>query len=127
MALKGSDSVARSAVEISAGGDVVAELGQQGLRFLDGGIGFPQGEKRLCRADGGRLDPQADAGAGEHLPRKLLAWIPLARRGDVGMGEHAVRRGPMSGEDGAGKRGACPELGLGGGGKSRPLSRICNL
>ena len=42
--------------------------------------------------DRGRLHPVADAGIGQRMPRKFLAGVLLARRRDIGMGEHAMRR-----------------------------------
>src|SRR5262249_46724843 len=99
MALERSHDVARGAIELAAGGDVIAVFGQQRLRLFDGGIGFAKREDRSCRVDGGGLDPQADAGIGQRLPWKFFAGIALTRGRDVGMGEHAVGGNPVAGAD----------------------------
>ena len=44
MTLEGCHRVARGAVEIAAGGDIVAIIGQQGLHLRDGGIGVTKRE-----------------------------------------------------------------------------------
>src|SRR5262245_9672467 len=64
MALERGHGIARSAVEIAAGGDVIAIFCQQRLHLLDGGIGFADRENRSRWVDGSGLDPQADAGIG---------------------------------------------------------------
>src|ERR1700730_8015325 len=70
MTLEGSHDVARGAIEITAGGDVIAVARQQRLRLFDGGIGFAERENRSRWVDGSGLHPQADAGIGKRLPRK---------------------------------------------------------
>src|SRR5688572_28214057 len=42
--------------------------------------------------DRSRPYPMSDVRFAQQLPRKLLAGVLLARRGDVGMAEHAVGR-----------------------------------
>src|SRR5262249_21437095 len=104
MALERSHDVAGGAIEIAAGGDVVAVFRQQRLRLFDGGIGFAKREDRSRRVDGGGFDPQADAGIGQRLPWKSFAGIALARGRDVRMGEHAVGGDPMAGGSGKANR-----------------------
>src|SRR4029450_11164703 len=53
MALECSHDVARGAIEIAAGGDVIAVFCQQRLHLLDGGIGFAEREDRSRGGDGG--------------------------------------------------------------------------
>src|SRR6516165_3512514 len=88
MALERSHDVARGAIEIAAGGDVIAVFCQQRLRLFDGGIGFAEREDRSPRVDGGGFDPRADAGIGPLLLWNFCAGIALARGRDVGRGEH---------------------------------------
>src|SRR5215468_1512349 len=57
MALEGGHDVAGGAVEITAGGDVVAVSRQQRLRLFDDGIGFAERENRSRRVDGSGLHP----------------------------------------------------------------------
>src|SRR5512144_133401 len=116
MALEGGDGVERAAVEIAGGSDLVAVFRQQFLHFLDDRTGFAEREDRSARFDGSRLDPEADAGIGERLPWKLLARVLLARRCDIGMGEHAVRRDSISPEDAATERRDRGDLSFGKGG-----------
>src|SRR5215470_11647021 len=104
MALEGSHGVASGAVEITAGGDVVAVARQQRLRFFDDGIGFAERENRSRWVDGSGLHPQADAGIGKRLPGKFFAGIALARGRNVGMSKHARGRNPVAGENAAAER-----------------------
>src|SRR6266571_4269291 len=55
MALEGSHGVASGAIEITAGGDVIAVARQQRLRLFDGGIGFAERENRSRWVDGSGL------------------------------------------------------------------------
>src|SRR5262249_54068985 len=73
MALERRHDVARGAVEIAAGGDVIAVFCQQGLHLFDGGVGFPERENRSRRVDASRVDPQADAGSGPPRPGERFA------------------------------------------------------
>src|SRR5216684_2799058 len=104
MALEGSHGVASGAIEITAGGDVIAVARQQRLRLFDGGIGFAERENRSRWVDRSGLHPQADAGIGKRLPGKFFAGIALARGRNVGMGKHALGRNPVAGENAAAER-----------------------
>src|SRR5215467_5601676 len=127
MALERSHDVARGAIEIAAGGDVIAVFCQQRLYLRDGGIGFAEREDRTRRVDGGGLDPQADAGIGQRLPWKFFAGIALARGRDVGMGEHAVGGNPVAGTDAATERRHRRDLPFRKGGIAMVMSGIGDL
>src|SRR5262249_60555273 len=73
MALERSHGVARGAIEIAAGGDVIAIFCQQRLHLFDGGVGFAERGKWPPRVDGGGLGPYAAARGGQRPPRKTFA------------------------------------------------------
>src|SRR6516225_10096723 len=110
-----------------AGGEVIAVFCQQRLYLFDGGVGFAERENRSRRIDRSGLDPQADAGSGQRLPGKLFAGIALARRRDVGMGEHAVGGNPVAGENAAAERRHRRNLPFRKGGIAMVMSGIGNL
>src|SRR5262249_50910674 len=64
MALERSHGVARGAIEIAAGGDVIAIFCQQRLCLFDGGICFAERENRSRWVHWRWLDPQARPGNG---------------------------------------------------------------
>src|SRR5262249_58711805 len=103
MALEGSHGVAGGAIEITAGGDVIAVSRRQRLRLFDGGIGFAERENRSRWVDGSGPDPQADAGIGKRFPGKFFAGIALARRRNIGISEDALSANPMARENATAK------------------------
>ena len=127
MALEGSHGVASDAIEITAGGDVIAVARQQRLRLFDGGIGFAERENRSHWVDGSGLHPQADAGIGKRLPRKFFAGIALACRRNVGMSKHAPGRKPVAGENAAAERRHRRDLPFREGGIAMIMAGIGNL
>src|SRR6266508_518044 len=57
MALERRHDIMGGAIESAGGGDLVAVVCQQRLRFLDGGIGVAKREDRFCRIARRGLDP----------------------------------------------------------------------
>src|SRR5262249_51588303 len=99
MALEGSHGVAGGAIEITAGGDVIAVSRRQRLRLFDGGIGFAERENRSRWGDGSGPEPQAHGGIRNGFPGKFFAGIALARRRNIGMSEDALSGNPMAREN----------------------------
>src|SRR5579863_9782267 len=71
-----------------------------------------------------RLDPTADAGAPQYVPRKILARIDLARRRDVGMGKHALWLDRVAGADVVDQRDDRGDLRFGERRRAAVMSRI---
>src|SRR5258708_23697623 len=78
MALEGSHGVASGAIEITAGGDVIAVARQQRLRLFDGGIGFAERENRSRWVDVSGVPPPADSGIGQSMSCEFFARFALA-------------------------------------------------
>src|SRR4051812_24484996 len=75
VALERRHDVSGSAVEIAGRVDAVAVFRQHALHFLDGRIGLAEHEDGAGLRHGRRLDPETNAGIGQHLPRKFLTRI----------------------------------------------------
>src|SRR5260370_41891945 len=85
MALEGSHGVASGAIEITAGGDVIAGARQQRLRLFDGGVGFAERENPSRWVDRNVPHPTAAAGMRKRRRGKLFARVALSRRGELGI------------------------------------------
>src|SRR6266567_1206816 len=82
--------------------------GRDGRRIV-----LAQHEYRTAWDDRRRLDPKANSGLVQQPPGKLFPWIPLARRGDIGVTQDAMGRDVIASEDAAAKRNDRRDLPLG--------------
>src|SRR5260370_8727855 len=96
MALEGSHGVASGAIEITAGGDVIAVARQQRLRLFDGGIGFAERENPSPWVGRSGLRPRPDARIGQRLPGKFFPGCPLCRPANRRIGPHTPARTPVA-------------------------------
>ena len=101
--LEGGDHFHGRPVIFAGHRHAVAVSGQRPLQALDALADVAEFEA-LAAHDRRRLHPVPDAGIGQRMPRKLLAGVLLARRGDVGMAEHAMRRHLAAEHDAAAQR-----------------------
>src|SRR5258708_25225517 len=83
MALDGSHGVASGAIEITAGGDVIAPARQQRLRLFYGGTSFAERANRPRGVDRSGIHPQPDDGIGKGLAGNTYALdaLPAGRNG----------------------------------------------
>src|SRR5258708_9262465 len=103
MALEGDDHFHGGGVVFAVEWDGVAVSRQRLLQVADVVADGAELE-RLAAHDRRRLYPVADPGIGQRVPGKFLAGVLLARRGDVGMPEHPMRRNLAAEPDAAAQR-----------------------
>src|SRR5882724_2300365 len=87
--LEGGDHFHGRAVILSTGRDAVAVFGERELQVTDVLADGAEPE-HVAAHDRCRLDPMADAGIRQRMPRKFFAGVFFSRRGDVRMSEHAM-------------------------------------